>query len=400
VAYVWCEGFDEQVASSAGGGGATTSLVNRKWADTITGTPQFDTSTPIHGAASHESPAATAAVAHYTATYGAPGFTGTLGCVLRAPSAALTSTSIILVFTGVSHNVNLMSTGTGGVCGIGVAPGGVSTQQFARLLASRLYFVTFSADCSANPHLLVVRLYDLSAGGTLVCQYSTTYATAAATIAGGRFGQVTALAPGFDIDIDSCWINDAIVSPGPMRVCTLKPNADGTHSFTTGDFQDNASANISTGSTTVNTLVSKTVPSTASFAKQVVTRSTSYLEVAFESLPAGIGTPVFVELRAAVHPVGTLNATSSIFRLNDNGTITAEATADMSTAADTLEYHKHGYQTRPSTSGAWDTASVNALRARWGYRAAQVNSPAVDTLSLAVIAPITLSPSRSIPQII
>ena len=180
----------------------------------------------------------------------------------------------------------------------------------------------------------------------------------------------------------------------------MQPNADGTHSFTTGDFQDNTSTNIATSATNVFSLLNEAPPNLTAFAKQVVIRSTSYLEVAFPSLPATVGTPVFVELKAALHPVGSNAANTSMFRLNDGGVEDGIAVADASLTADTLEYHKHGYQVRPNGGGAWDTASVNALRARFGYSTDVTPPPAIDTLFLQALAPITLTPGRSMAQII
>jgi hypothetical protein len=105
-------------------------------------------------------------------------------------------------------------------------------------------------------------------------------------------------------------------------------------------------------------------------------------------------------LKAALHPVGGNAANLCQFRLNDAGTISAEATIDTSVATDTLEYRRHGYQVRPSGGGAWNTTAVNALMARYGFSTDIAPPPAIDALYLDVMAPITVVAPRAQGRVI
>jgi hypothetical protein len=176
----------------------------------------------------------------------------------------------------------------------------------------------------------------------------------------------------------------------------LAPTSDGTHSFTTGDFQNAASSNIATNATTVYQSLDEVPAVNTDFVKQVVINSVGYVEVGFEDLPTTlIGEPDYVQLVVALHPVGSNAANSSAFRLNDGGTVTAEAVLDHSVTSDTLEFSRHGYQVRPNGGGAWDTASVNALKAQWGFGGDVTPPPALDAIYLEVVAPVTAAAASS-----
>jgi hypothetical protein len=177
------------------------------------------------------------------------------------------------------------------------------------------------------------------------------------------------------------------------RVYGLTPTGDGTHSFTAGDFQDQASANIATNSTTSYQNVDEQPPSTADFVKQVVSRTAGYLEWTFSSLPTS-GTPVLVCLAAAVHPVASNLANLSQFRLNSGGNISTEATIDASVATDTLEYRKHHYPFEPVSGAAWSAAKVNALRVRYGFSTDISPPPALDSVMIFAVLPYTASVSQ------
>jgi hypothetical protein len=183
------------------------------------------------------------------------------------------------------------------------------------------------------------------------------------------------------------------------RVHGLTPTGDGTHSFTTGDFQDQSSANIATSSTTSYQLVDE-FPTTAptnsgDFVKQVVSRTAGYLEWTFSSLPENTD-PVLVCLAAAVHPVGGNAANLSQFRLVSGANVSAEATIDASVATDTLEYRKHHYTTEPG-GAAWTYAKANALRVRYGFSTDISPPPALDSVMIFAAVPYT-PPASTVRQ--
>ncbi len=249
------------------------------------------------------------------------------------------------------------------------------------------YWVSLSVDVSANPNTTATRVYNTN--GALVGTGSYSKAVAADAISTFRVGN------GGTVGVDQ-WVDDIVLTDSatplvPQYVAFLRPTGNGTHSFTANDFQNQASTNLTTASDFA-TLANQVPVAQTTFAKQVVIRTTGYAEYTFADLPAsGIGTPTFVQLMAAAHPVGALAANSTMVRLNDNGTVTAEAAADWSVATDTLEYHKHCYATAPSTSGAWSAALVNGLKAQWGFSADVTPPPALDGVYLEVVAPITFT---------
>lgn len=204
---------------------------------------------------------------------------------------------------------------------------------------------------------------------------STTQATlteAGANVTAWRIGNPTS-AITTDIFIDDFIVGDATgdYPIGEGQCDTLFVTADGTHSFTAGDFGDQAGTILSS-TTTANTSLNKTLmPAagatlSASFLEQIVIRGTGYLEFIFDvaAVTGDIKALTFVFSTQAE----TAASTNSFININDNGTISSATTFGASVVAVTTM--RHAYKTlaiRPSTSTAWTPASMATLRARWGF---------------------------------
>lgn len=181
------------------------------------------------------------------------------------------------------------------------------------------------------------------------------------------------------------------------RVYGLEPTSDGAHSMTANDFQDDASANLSNSTTTSWSKVDdapSAAPGVTDFVKQVVLRTTSYMEWVLRT--DGIGAlalaPVLVCLVAAMHPVASAtNVNQAAFRLNSGGNLSTEAVVDTSLTADTLEYRKHHYLTEPGSGAAWTLNMAKALRARFGYSGDVIPVPACDSIMAFVVCPLGAS---------
>ncbi len=173
------------------------------------------------------------------------------------------------------------------------------------------------------------------------------------------------------------------------RVIGLEPTADGTHSMTANDFQDDASTNLSNSTTTSWSKVDdapSAAPSVTDFVQQVVLRTTSYMEWQLRAMTTGYSAPVLVCLAAAMHPVAAATANTVAFRLVSGANASTETAIDTSVASNTLEYRKHHYTTEPG-GAAWTGAMVQApLRARFGYSGDATPPPALDSIMAFVVA--------------
>lgn len=388
--------FDHQIApTNVGGGGATSALVNRKYWDSVGGTPPtVDTTTFLHGSASMKFAAAAAGASFLRHVIG--GSTAGVGAWVRRGTGSPSSTTVFLQLLGAVNNADVRLSSDGVLYLTGGAIDGSEVALFSPA-ASQWYWVSLHADFSANPITMSASVWT-STGQVVVSAKTRSVAVAADTFANAQVG-TSAAGHGFDLNVDSYVVTDTAAAITPRQVVLLTPS-NGTHSFTANDFQNQASTNLTTASD-IAALVDDYPPSLSDFVKQVVIRSTGYAEFTFSDMPAsGIGEAVFVQLGIANHPVGTANANTSIMRLVDGATVTAEALADMTATADTLEYHKHGYSTAPSTSGAWSTSLVNALKARWGFSDDVTPPPALDSIWLEASAPLTLTPTGVGAQII
>ncbi len=386
MAVLHCFSADTQVVpSSAGGNGAASTATDRKWVDNVqTNVWTVDTTTFKNGTASLKAPAASAGVT--TMQYNLNNLTTcTMACWMRFSAVPAATFTVNRAAGAVTNFSNLY--GLDGVFYAGVGTlDGTQTTLFTPLV-NTWYWVSLSVDVSANPNVTTTKVYN--SGGLLVASGTYSKAAAADVISTFRVGN------GGTVGVDQ-WVDDIVVTDSstplaPQVVTLLRATGNGTSSFTDNDFQNQAAGNLTTASD-FSALVNQLPPAMTTFVQQAVIRTTGYFEVTFADLPSsGIGTPTFVQLMAAAHPVGALTANTSMMRLNDNATITAEAIADWSVASNTLEYHKHCYATAPSTSGAWSAALVNGLKARYGFSDDVTPHPALDAFYLEVVAPQTFT---------
>lgn len=384
------ESFGDQVISKVGGG--TTGLTDRQLWDTITGTSGIDTASSLFGNCPWyfiPGAAATAQNLQRTISSQKPALCFWIKVGAGTPSAVVRLARIV----GTSHDLRLSTTRT-----LQVGPAGANFVDVCVLAPDTPYFVCLAADCSTNPHTVTASVYN-SVTFRRIAQVATTVATAAATQTGINVGTGGANT-GCDVRITGASYNSDS-TPGtfiPRRTIPLFPNGDGTHVFTAGDFQDNASAPILVAATTVHNLVDEFPPGVTDFVKQVVLRTTAKVLIAFDDLPgSGIsGTIDAVNLRGAFHPVGGNAPNQSQMHLNDGGTETAEAVFDATTATDTIEYRMHTYNVRPNGGGSFDTASVNALLGGFGYSGDISPPPALDAILLEALVACTQGAGRKI----
>lgn len=384
--------FDAKVplGTTPGGGGATTALTNRKYWDAAGATaPSLETTTVLHGTTSAKWAAAAAGGGQLSHTVG--GTTATIGGWVRRGTGSQSSTTTYMRFlAGVTNfDCRLNSDGV-----LYLTTGAIDGTELAlhTPAADTWYWLTLSVDVSANPNTATAKVY--SAALVLLGNRTRNVAVAADTLTTAQVG-FTAAGHNFDLFIDSYVVSDAATPLLPRKVQALAVSGNGTHSFTDNDFTNQVPANLTTASD-IAALVDEFPPSLTDFVQQAVIRTTGYVEFAFADLDTtGLDAAGFVQLCIASHPVSTANANTSIMRLVDGGTVTAEALADMTVTADTLEYHKHGYSVAPSTSGAWSNLLVNALKARWGFSDDVTPHPALDAIWLEVSSPITMPATSS-----
>lgn len=235
------------------------------------------------------------------------------------------------------------------------------------MAANTWYYVEWKEDQSANPWVLTVRVDN----GADFTASSATVATDITTVAGDavRLGLTTTVpTSAVTVDIDDVGVADFADYPfGNRHVSSIIPDADGTHSFTAGDFgYSTAGADIATSATDVYTYVDDgDVMSTTELVRQKVIRTTGYLEVDMAT-SAETTAPYCA---AVVSGLNSSAATANTQKtaLNDGGTISdAYALTTVGTAT-TNRVHGGYFPTAPSTGTAWTLAKFNALKVRWGY---------------------------------
>ena len=190
---------------------------------------------------------------------------------------------------------------------------------------------------------------------------------------------------------------------GAGTVEGLHPDADGTHSFTAGDFgYDAAGANVGLSDTNVYTYVDDPALSTITdFIRQKVVRTTGYVEVQFPD-PVSTADPQIVNVVLSMHSSGT-TANTVGWKLNDGGTILGinDAAGDfLSDISNTARADiSKGFATKPS-SGAWTLSAIQGLRVRYGYAGSVGSFPYWDGVVLEVAFPEGASTQDIAPALI
>lgn len=227
---------------------------------------------------------------------------------------------------------------------------------------------------SAGVPFVLAWEYDVSGTPTLkwsVDGSAQTDATggSATTIARLRIGAGNSPAAQTTLLWGDLWVTDGTGTGqthpiAEKRVVAVRPDADGTHSFTLGDFRNAAGTNFAVAATDIWTHVEEDPPTITERVQQNVARAAGYVEIDFAAT-SETSAPDAVVLVAAVSASGT-GACNQKAALNDGGSVTDAYT--LRTVGSTSVIGIHGaYDTRPNGGGAWDLTSFDAVRARWGY---------------------------------
>jgi hypothetical protein len=227
------------------------------------------------------------------------------------------------------------------------------------------YRIDVLANSTNNPISLKARVD----GGSEV---EDTAAQAAADFTSHRYGWRGGSSDG-DVFFDDLVAGDATGDYpfGAGTVERMKPDSDGTHSFTAGDFGYNtAGGDVSTSATDVNTFLDDdALTSTADLIRQKVVRTTGYVEVGFAAAPHSWDAQV-VNVVSSFHSAGT-GANTFGLKMNDNGTIktlTDEAGDGLTDVSQTsIVFSQKVLLVAPSTSGPWTQTRLDNVRVRGGY---------------------------------
>lgn len=360
--------------------GAANAPAEVHW-NTFNNAPAISTTIKRTGAASGRvNPAAT------TRYWGRALATGTrtvAGRIYFRVEAMPAGTLSILGLVNASGSVNLRLNGTTGqlLWDIGA---GSDTNFDSPITTGTWYRVDFLAD-STGANTTVLAKLD---GGT---EASYSFAQAAADFTDVRVG-LTAASSSTDIYYDDIVIGDATGDYpfGAGTVEGLVPTADGTHSFTAGDFAyDTAGGNVAVGATDVfGKLDEGDMTVTTDLIRQAVVRSTGYVEVGGWS-PVSGADPQGVVVVLSMHS-STTGANTAGWKANDGGTIVAINNAGGTGLTDisntTISQISRTFAARPA-GGAWTLSALTNLKIRFGYSTDVVGIPYWDAVMLEVAFP-------------
>lgn len=164
---------------------------------------------------------------------------------------------------------------------------------------------------------------------------------------------------------------------GNTTVRYYAPISAGAHSFTTGDFQNEAATNIATSDTASWSRLNEIPPTSTQFVQQVVIRSTGYVQYGFDVAP---GPPICVQVVASVHNVGTQANTQKTVLYDGTSTADSYALQITGSAAGTLRNIVGFHSAAPS--GAWSKALFDAVKVRWGFSDDVTHVPALDGIGM------------------
>ncbi len=275
-----------------------------------------------------------------------------------------------------------------------LTPSGVASTGSAAIVAGKWYRLDIKYNVSATTYTMDWQLDGVGQGqASLTAQTIGT----AGKLKMGVLSAVTATVYFDDMVAATALAADAYIGEG--RVVGYVPVSSGTHVETAGDLQDDASANVAVNETTSWAKVDE-VPMTSNtdFIKQVVLRSTSYVEYLFatggENVP-----PRAVEHVTLFHNTTTGTNTQKA-QLYD-GTTAADSYALVSagSVAGTLASRRKCYTQTPSAT-AWTPANFNSLRGRWGFAGDVTGPPAMDAMMLEAEFPPRVPYSTPYPQLL
>lgn len=294
-----------------------------------------------------------------------------------------------------SGNDGLLRVTTGGVLQMLFATG-TPVAYSGTLVANEWYGFEGQGDARNNPNTMDWRIWRASTGW--VDQTQVTNPVAAGTIQSVEFGWQTGPVTGPDVywddmvigagtTIDEDW-SDA--DPHGGEVLIYRPNADGTHSFSTsGDFKFENSTNFAQTETTVwQHLDAADMTQTAEFISQNVTSSgvTKYCEVQFadETARSRIqGVYAIGVFRSAGTQANEMN-----LRCSDDGfTSVIDLWGNFGATGIDVSETSNLYGAKiinPPSGGAWTQAKLNSMRMRFGMSDDVSPVPFVAALALEV----------------
>jgi hypothetical protein len=149
----------------------------------------------------------------------------------------------------------------------------------------------------------------------------------------------------------------------------LAVNASGTHSISTGAFQDDGANAITAGETTSHTKLEESTPDSTSWVRQTTGTggAADYLEYALANT-SGSDTPQFVRCAVFDSTAGG-GAANGSWKLHDS-TDTAGSTA----ASATFNYREVRLATRAGGAGSWTNGAIDALTVRVGFSGVTVTN--------------------------
>lgn len=295
------------------------------------------------------------------------------------------STSMQVLIFGVAAGANPnFAVSTSGV----LSSANWGTGQTIQLAADTWYGIECELDVSANPNVIKWRFWD---GTQWVAKTDITKAQSATTISTvdiACWGPTATNIVYWDdvlIGQDTATGNmySAATSKGG-KVLRYRPNADGTHSFTAGDFGYNgAGADVATNATDVSTyLDDDDQTGLTDFIRQKVIRNTGYVEVAFEDEPSET-IPRVVAVTSTHHASSTGADTFSV-KASADGFSNSTAILTDEDVSDTTIHPYHVVMSTAPGGAAWTTSLVNAITVRGGYSTDVTDVPYWDTVSLEV----------------
>jgi hypothetical protein len=237
---------------------------------------------------------------------------------------------------------------------------------------------------TGTPRYMAIRI--TAENGTVTVPVGVTIAgSAASTMNGFRLGMgVEAVAVEGDVYITSIAhsVHPSAYPIGLGYGYTLRPRADGTHSFSAStDFEYNDTTGISPAATDTYTYIDDNIDNITDFLAALGS-PTEYLEWLLDALPASaaIGKINGLQVASSHHSANT-PANAQTLRLVDGGS-TNDVFTDFDFSVVALAHYTQHYGTAPS-GGEWTRALVDALKMRW-LASNVTTAPYIDALVVEV----------------